>query len=345
MTVINSRVPGNPVNDRDHFLPFMRTPQGEKPIELKSLDIKVLVTGQFAQTTQTMRFCNPNHRNLEGELIFPLPDNATVCGYALDIEGELMDGVIVPKQQARMILETEIRKGVDPGLIEQVQGNVYRTRVYPIPPQGNRTVRVSYTSELVTSGCSAAYHLPLGHAAELEAVSLRVEVSQTPVKPEISGGQGNLNLTAWENRWVAEATLARGVACADLQLRLPNLPESFTMLETTAQGETFFCVSRQLPVVTDTKPWMAKRIAIAWDASGSRTLIDQDLAFLQELFTAWQDLTVDLQVFADTLAENRIFTVQARQRQRTVCLSARIALRRGNGYLHPRSLHHASPGR
>jgi len=310
MTVINSRVPGSSTKDRDHLLPFMRAPQGEQPIELKSLDIKVLVCGQFARTTQTMRFSNPNRRNLEGELIFPLPDNATVCGYALDIDGELVDGVIVPKQQARMILEMEIRKGVDPGLIEQVQGNVYKTRVYPIPPHGSRTVQISYTSELVTSGCSAAYHLPLGHAEELAAVSLRVEVSQTPVKPEISGGQGTLNLTSWQNRWMAEATLARGVACADLQIRLPNLPESFTMLETTSLGETFFCVSRQLPTVTGAKPWRAKRIAIAWDASGSRTAIDRDLAFLEELFTTWQELTVDLQVFADTLTGNRIFTIK-----------------------------------
>jgi Ca-activated chloride channel homolog len=145
---------------RNRFLPYIRVPKGEQPIVLTSLAIDVLISGQFSRTTQTMTFHNPNRRNLEGELSFPLPDNAVVCGYALDINGVLVDGVIVPKQEARKILEAEVRKGIDPGLMEHVQGNIHRIRIYPIPPQGTRTVRISYTGELTCSGSSASYHLP-----------------------------------------------------------------------------------------------------------------------------------------------------------------------------------------
>ena len=223
--------------------PACDSPRGEQPIQLRSLDIRVTVTGQFAQTTQTMCFHNPNARVLEGELTFPLPDNSVVCGYALDIDGRMVDGVIVAKKEARQILEAEIRKGIDPGLVEQTQGNVYRTRVYPIPARGTRTVSITYTSDLTLSGNEAAYHLPLQHAEQLDEVSLRIEVRQTPVVPKISGGQGNMTLTDWQNMWVAEARLTRGVPTDDLLIRLPDLPDRLTMVETTQDSETFFCVS------------------------------------------------------------------------------------------------------
>jgi hypothetical protein len=78
------------------LLPFIKAPAAESQIELKSLDMKVSVTGIYVETTQEMHFYNPNKRVFSGELMFPLPDNAVVCGYALDIDGTMCDGVIVP---------------------------------------------------------------------------------------------------------------------------------------------------------------------------------------------------------------------------------------------------------
>ncbi|MCP4041999.1 MAG: hypothetical protein GY731_08595, partial [Gammaproteobacteria bacterium] len=141
------------------LLPFVEAPRAEEGIELQGLEIQAVVTGLHAETTQTMRFYNPNRRDLEGNLTFPLPDGAVVCGYALDVDGKMVDGVVVPKQEARRILEAEQRKGVDPGIVEQVQGNVYRTRIYPIPSRSTRTVRITYVSDLTVSGEDAAYHL------------------------------------------------------------------------------------------------------------------------------------------------------------------------------------------
>src|SRR6187455_580077 len=173
MTETSGRGSGRQFDVHD-ILPFVAAPGGERPVALEGLEIGVVVTGMFAETTQTLTFRNPNRRVLEGMLTFPLPDGAVVCGYAIDVDGEMVDGVVVAKQEARRILEVEIRKGVDPGLVEHVQGNVYRTRIYPLPAGGTRTIRLVYVSELACEGNSAAYHLPLGHAKEVERVSLRV---------------------------------------------------------------------------------------------------------------------------------------------------------------------------
>ena len=222
------------------MLPFIKSLKAEEPVRLKSLDINVSVTGIYAETTQVMHFYNPNKRTFAGELVFPLPDNAVVCGYALDIDGIMRDGVIVPKQEARKILEEEERKGADPGLVEQVQGNIYKTRIYPFPPEGTRTVSITYITELTVSGDEAAYHLPLSHASQVEQVALRVEVNQAPCRPEITGGLGNMTLTTWQRAWVAEAKLTKGLITEDLLIRLPNLPVELVMVEKNGRWRMFF---------------------------------------------------------------------------------------------------------
>jgi Ca-activated chloride channel homolog len=283
-------------------LPFVAAPAGEQAVQLRDLEIQVLVTGLLAETTQTMRFYNPNCRVLEGNLTFPFPDGAAVCGYALDVEGTMIDGVVVPKQEARRILEAEERKGVDPGILEQVQGNVYRTRLYPIPAQGTRTVRITYVSDLTVAGNDAAYHLPLGHAGEIDSVSLRIEVAQAPVTPEVRGGVGNLILNRWQDRWVAEAKLGKAMPAEDLQVRLPGLPDHVTAVEKNASGELFFCISSRLPDTgNEVEQWIPRRLAIAWDASGSRDDITRDLALLAELCKAWPELIVDVLLFRDCI--------------------------------------------
>lgn len=160
-------------------LPFIRSPKGEEPVILKQLEIQVKVMGLFAETTQVMHFFNPNQRDMEGKLSFPLPESGVVCGYGLDVDGVVVDGVVVLKKMARQILEAEERKGADPGLIEQVYGNVYQTRIYPIPAHGTRIVKITYTSDLIVDGNEAAYNLPLQQLETVDKASLRIEVGQS----------------------------------------------------------------------------------------------------------------------------------------------------------------------
>ncbi len=300
-------------------LPFVVSPQAEKPIVLTQLDILVTVVGLFAETTQIMHFENPNNRDLEGNLTFPLPDGGVVCGYGLDIDGVLVDGVVVPKQQARQILEAEERKGADPGLLEQVQGNIYQTRIYPIPAKGKRIIKLTYTSELTVIGSDVVYDLSLQHAETVDQTSLRIEVEQAPHKPVISGGQGNVTMRSWRQAWVAEALLKPGLITEDLQIRLPDLPDTLQMVQKTADGETFFSINHLLKEQPEQPEWRPNRIALAWDASGSRTNVECDITFLKKLFARWQDCLVDVQVFRNKIDdEMRSFKIQLGQSQELI---------------------------
>src|SRR5208283_3879364 len=71
------------------------------PLGLSALRAEVRIFGSVAETTTTMTFANPTARPMEGDLYFPLPEGATISGYALDINGAMVDGVAVEKHEAR----------------------------------------------------------------------------------------------------------------------------------------------------------------------------------------------------------------------------------------------------
>jgi hypothetical protein len=71
-----------------------------------------------------MVFKNDTDNDMEGELVFPLEEGretvtfgifrpvsgATVCGYAVDIAGVMVDAVVCEKEVARKAFETEVRE-------------------------------------------------------------------------------------------------------------------------------------------------------------------------------------------------------------------------------------------
>jgi len=129
---------------------------GEKPhpITLTKADVRLFIAGRLCQTTMTLTFHNDADRVLEGELVFPLPENATVCGYGLDVGGQIVDAVTIEKEKARVVFESESRRGIDPGIVEQVQGNNFRTRVHPIPAKGTRRPAWPHRCSMRVASCA-----------------------------------------------------------------------------------------------------------------------------------------------------------------------------------------------
>jgi len=122
--------------------------QNEQPVTVETKSEVVADNGLYRRVETTITFTNPNGRVFAGELEFPLPDGATVCGYALEVNGVMTPGVICEKEKARAAFENEMRKGVDPGLVEHVKGNLWKTRIYPLNPNEPRKAIVAYLEPL-----------------------------------------------------------------------------------------------------------------------------------------------------------------------------------------------------
>ena len=116
----------------------------EKPVAVEKSEAVVSENTFFKRVKATFTFLNPNQRTMAGEFEFPIPAGAFVCGYALEVNGEMVPGVVCEKEKARVAFENEVRKGVDPGIVEQVKGNIWKTRIFPLNPNTPRKAEVEY---------------------------------------------------------------------------------------------------------------------------------------------------------------------------------------------------------
>ncbi len=267
-----------------------------RPLRITDVKVKATIVGHLAETTMTLTFYNASSRVMEGDLYMPLPEGASISGYALDVQGTLVDGVVVRKDKARQVFEAEVRKGVDPGLVEWTRGNHFKTRVFPIPARGSRTVRVSYVSEVLASRDGARYVLPLNFRDKVASFTLAVEVVKAAGKPlVVAGGPRGLGFSAARDSYMADAELRNVALSRDLIIRLPNIDKRPIRVEQAPDGETYFAIRQRIPRAVIDKVrgqgrtakdrLQPRRIAVYWDASLSRSrspeALERELAVLQ----------------------------------------------------------------
>ena len=257
----------------------------EKPVAVTEWTVDARVSGAFAVVKTMIVVGNPNGRDLEGAPEFPLPDGASVCGYALDVNGVLTDGVVVPKEKARVAFEAEVKAGVDPGLVEHLKGNAYRTRIYPIPRNGSRRLRVDYVAPLAfapNGDAALVLTMPRTKLAERN-VAITVPMGGGMPKP-VLGGLGDNRFAEAEAVWRSVVTDRDVTPDADVTVALPALPESLVAVEKAGE-EVWFAVSEKAPALDTAKTSLPTTWRILWDASGSRSAADVKaaLAVVDEL--------------------------------------------------------------
>lgn len=105
----------------------------KNPFSITKVTVNATLHDLIAEVKTTMTFYNNHDDDLEGEFYYPLPEIATLTGYALDIEGQMVDGVVVEKNKGRQVFETIARRSIDPGLLEWTKGIKFKTRIFPMP--------------------------------------------------------------------------------------------------------------------------------------------------------------------------------------------------------------------
>jgi Vault protein inter-alpha-trypsin domain/Uncharacterized protein conserved in bacteria (DUF2135) len=270
-----------------------------KSLTIASLVVDVKIVGDLVETTLTAEFTNPNEQVLEGEFTLDLPREAYVTGFALDINGTLIDGVLQPKAKAAEAYEENLRRGVDPGLGEINAANQFATRIFPINPRSGRTVKISYVSALDANG---AYVLPLTTAGAVGRATLNISNNgrgrPTLVLP--AGLRASTGPEALQDgygqtlgRFSGENVQLRG----DLKVSNVGAPEDVTVTIDRG-GDQYFSFLVPPAPISATKP---KIVRLYWD--GSRSRRDDDLAKEISLLEAYvaqvQPERLELIVFSD----------------------------------------------
>lgn len=299
--------------------PQISAMNGNKPIPIQVTSAKVDVTihGFIAETRMTLTFYNPHSRTLEGEFTFPLPEGAFISGYALDINGQMIDGVVVEKKKGREVFEKIVRRGIDPGLVEHVGGNNFKTRIFPFLPKNSRTISIRYISEINDT----EYYLPLNFPEKLQQFSLRIEVLGPGIIPAIKkGAPENFYFHQWQSSYVAETTLKNFQPPEDLIVSLMATGQPGVQLEKSSDGNYYFCLPHPIDQTSSQtgngkKP---KHITILWDTSASmgKSNREKELDLLTTYLTGLNEqpdsITIDLVFFHYRREAPQRFTIATR---------------------------------
>lgn len=302
---------------QDIRIGFPRIEIGERPdensVSLQSMDVQVEIFGNLAKTTTTLVFTNSSSRNLEGNLVFPLPENTTVSGYAIDINGKLRNAVPVTKARAVEVFESIQKQNIDPGIIEKVEGNNFRTRISPIPAKGSRTIQLSYYQELKLDKSSYQYHLPLDSSKKIAKFNLTTKVYSAAGKPQlVETPDGSFNFS--ENSNIYEANLSKTDFTPKKSLII-NLPKSPNNVESFVQknvdGSVYFYANLLVEGKSQPKVW-SKNIGIIWDnsLSGLKRNHQKELEFLDKIISQQKNLNIEVSLLNISLEKSRLFQIK-----------------------------------
>ncbi|MBO9713375.1 VIT domain-containing protein [Sphingomonas sp.] len=264
-------------------------------LKLRRLDVAVAVRGGIAETVVTASFLNPGEDRLQGDFRLRLPEGAVVTGYALDIDGRLVDGVLVDQPKAKAVYEERVRQKVDPGMAEVTAGGEFRTRVFPILPDKGRTIRIRFVAPLLAPSASdEIYRLPLDLGAPSEGWSITVRASGDLPEPAL----------AWPGRGVApmvregQDLVARGEGRTALVGALTIARQPFAaLLSRNGYGE------RSVQLSGDTGPAGApapvESVRIYWDRSRARRDARHaaELALLRHTLAALAPRSIEVVTF------------------------------------------------
>jgi len=307
--------------DSNAQLPELTSSDKATPIKLQKLEIGVKIIGTRSATTFTMTYHNPSDKVLEGTFILPLPEGANVTRYALDINGKMREGVPVEKAKATEIFESVERRKIDPGILEKTEGNVFRTRIFPLPAHGERSIIIAFEQDLpLNNSNELLYQLPLSSKDILPEFSLSVDVQERDHTPVL------------QSTPIAELQflLSKGHFCAqeqreDIMLDKPLsilMSKKSTEVESFVQkknGEYYFYLQTFIPPSTKEKQ-LPKRLAVIWDNSLSglyrNTLKEIELleAYLKRIGTA----TIQLHTLNNTFQLSGTYVVQGGESKQLV---------------------------
>eukprot|EP01124_Arcella_intermedia_P021407 TRINITY_DN2998_c0_g1_i4.p1 TRINITY_DN2998_c0_g1~~TRINITY_DN2998_c0_g1_i4.p1 ORF type:complete len:2001 (-),score=648.20 TRINITY_DN2998_c0_g1_i4:83-6085(-) len=301
-----------------------------KPTKLVDLGVVVRISGFLAKTEVTMVYRNDTDNDTEGELIFPMGDDSVMSGYAVDMNGVLVDGVVVEREKARVTFESEARNVVEKpsvSIAEHVVGNVFKTRVFPVPKNGTRTIKVTFIEELSTNSLFGLYKLPLFFPASIDNYSLSVFVEiaeggvpkiDTDMEGEMLMGaakeekeeenKGKASLKKYEIVWrnLKDQNIKKGIT-----VTIPKFTQKL-IVERDIHGDIFFAINDSVSLDSRENP-PPTSIGVLWDSSFSRGNADErskDRMILRSILTQYKKIAVDVYPFREVVDSPRHFELK-----------------------------------
>lgn len=236
-------------------------------VRMSQLKVSVKVVGNIAYTTSEMHFFNGTTRQMEAELLFPLPEGVSVSRYAIDINGKMREAVPVNKNKGKQVFEAVEHRRVDPGLLEKVEGNNFRTRIYPLLPGKERIVIIGYEQELNSLDATHfGYQMVSSYPHELDAFELNIAIVGAAEMPQVSIQEGVIPLEQMNQQYQASIKRKQHRLNDKLMISIPVRSDSPAVIVQSRDNQHYFYATTIIENATRHKK-NPKNIGIIWDNS------------------------------------------------------------------------------
>ncbi|MGH8499191.1 MAG: VIT domain-containing protein, partial [Methylococcales bacterium] len=191
--------------------------------------------------------------------------------------GKMRQAVPVEKAKGRQVFEEIERRGVDPGLLENTQGNNFKLRIYPIAAKGVRTVELRYSEPLKRQDKNWLYTLPMAFGSKLKDFELSLKINGINKAPRLIGSFNELEFKRNSKRFEALITKNNFSPAGTLTLQIPatDRPQTYTQM---FDGQTYFIAEIPVIGINQERP-LATVLGLLWDSSGSGENRNHDLEF------------------------------------------------------------------
>lgn len=142
-------------------------------LPVKSIKIDTKIDGQVATTHLEQVFRNDTQYTLEGTYFFPIPETASIVEFAIWENGKKLVGEVRSREEARRIYDEIVRRQRDPGLLEYAGKDLFQASIFPIPPNSDKKLEMTYSQVLKAESGTVAYRYPLGTGHNLWASAVR----------------------------------------------------------------------------------------------------------------------------------------------------------------------------
>lgn len=146
-------------------------------VELTAVDIKLGIDDQLATTTMQLTLSNPANRPQQTEMLVPVPDGVTIRSVQYDGTGLEPIAKLLPRDEARSIYDSIVRKSLDPALVEFAGYNLIRTSAFPIPANGSQKLTITFEQVLLADGDRIDYVLPRSESLAESDVAWTIKAS------------------------------------------------------------------------------------------------------------------------------------------------------------------------
>jgi Ca-activated chloride channel family protein len=141
--------------------PGLYPENGENPIPLLGVHVTGDVTGRGSRIRLIQRFRNAETIPIEAVYKFPLPENATVCGFRMRrADGVVIESSIEEREQAFELYDQAVADGNGAWLLDQERPNIFTLSVGNLNPGDEIAVEIDYVSLLESHGSEVRFFLP-----------------------------------------------------------------------------------------------------------------------------------------------------------------------------------------